>query len=162
MDIMFENCAVVSWDQWTDPGDYPSNAGSSPLPPGPKYPEEVEGYAVVALDLDEQRLYDESVEFAKKSGGDFWTELNADDLIHDLRSDAFDFGSELELRCTACEIHPVCHEGLRYLVFIATEVEDDGNEVRVCNNSVEKILADVRSNISQYVAKLKQKKERAA
>ena len=29
---VLSNTLKVEWDQWDDPGDYPSNAGAGPLP----------------------------------------------------------------------------------------------------------------------------------
>ena len=43
----------LSYDCWSDPGDYPSNAGSGPLPDGPPYCEDIDGkgtYRLSAID----------------------------------------------------------------------------------------------------------------
>ena len=52
MKIIRDSLKAV-FDRWEDSGQYPSNAGAGPLPPGPWYVSEVEGELVVELTPDE-------------------------------------------------------------------------------------------------------------
>lgn len=60
---------VSSWDRWEDPGDYPSGAGSGPLPDGEPYPEDIEGSVVYFLTAaDKAILEQEYAEWEKVRG----------------------------------------------------------------------------------------------
>ena len=47
---LIKDTLKANFDRWEDPGDYPSNAGQFPQPPGPWYAKDVEGEYVVELD----------------------------------------------------------------------------------------------------------------
>jgi hypothetical protein len=53
---ILKNTLQVEIDTWDDPGDYPSNMGSGPLP-SYKYIDRVEGEVVVELDPEELDCY---------------------------------------------------------------------------------------------------------
>ncbi len=55
-------------EEWSDPGDYPSNAGSGPLP-SYDYLAGMEGELVLELNQDEYREHQETVEAESL---DFW------------------------------------------------------------------------------------------
>ena len=46
---VLKNSLEAVWDRWEDPGDYPSNAGAGPLPPGPWQLTGVDGSLVIEL-----------------------------------------------------------------------------------------------------------------
>lgn len=45
---------TLFYDRWTDPGDYPSGAGSGPLPSGPWYVDDMDGEVILRLDNDDR------------------------------------------------------------------------------------------------------------
>jgi hypothetical protein len=69
--IIIKNDLEVEVDEWDDPGDYPSNAGSGPLP-GYKYIGAVNGEVV--LELTDEELVD-LPEFIDNLEIDFPSEL---------------------------------------------------------------------------------------
>lgn len=64
MKEVLNDLEVTAWGRWTDPGDYPSAAGSGPLPPGPPYPEDTDGCVIFAMNQQDWKDYEES----KKEG----------------------------------------------------------------------------------------------
>jgi hypothetical protein len=67
MKKLHDEVKITHWDRWEDPGDYPNNIASKPLPPGPWYPEATEGHALYEMteeDWDRLEELDEPKEIA--------------------------------------------------------------------------------------------------
>lgn len=67
MKKLHDEVIITHWDRWEDPGDYPNNIASKPLPPGPWYPEATEGHALYEMteeDWDRLEELDEPKEIA--------------------------------------------------------------------------------------------------
>jgi hypothetical protein len=63
---------TINYDRWEDPGDYPSGAGSGPLPPGPWQVDHVDGTVRVRLTREvrwEMIRYDTIQDWASKNIG---------------------------------------------------------------------------------------------
>lgn len=60
MKEILNDLEVTSFTRWTDPGDYPSAAGSGPLPDGPEVPDEIDGCLIYAMNQQDWKDYEES------------------------------------------------------------------------------------------------------
>lgn len=58
---ILKNKFSVEWDEWSDPGDYPNNAASGPLP-SYGYVEAINGQFVISLELGDIEEDDENNE----------------------------------------------------------------------------------------------------
>jgi hypothetical protein len=128
---IFDNCCVTTWDRFTDPGDYPSNAGSSPLPPGPWTPEEVEGYAIFVFDPDEEKELLELLSTSK--------DISSEDFVHDLILCEIDFN--YDVRCTKVDIRILRIGGNNYFLVIPIEAKIEDSEVSIANGKEDDIIA---------------------
>ena len=129
---IFENGSVVSWGRFEDPGDYPSGAGSSPLPPGPWVPDEVDGFAIMAFDPDIEKELLRIIATSK--------DVSSEDLVHDMVLGEFDFGHDV--RCTKVDIKVLRIGGNNYFLVMPTEAKAEDSEVNIANGKEDDIIAE--------------------
>lgn len=135
--VIYENCKVTSFTRFEDPGDYPSNAGSSPLPPGPWVPDEVDGYVIFVFDPNEEKELFELIATSK--------DISSEDFVHDLILGEFDFG--YDVRYTKVDIRILKVGGNNYFLAIPLEAKAEDSEVSIANGKEDDIITEATETL---------------
>jgi hypothetical protein len=93
MELLSCDVSVSSWTRWEDPGDYPNNIASGPLPPGPWEVECIEGCAVYQLEEGDMAELEEAKkeDYLGDCFGDTIIDIGGDYDIQYLYPDGYEY-----------------------------------------------------------------------